>query len=155
MGKVLQEIGRTAEAAECYEKVLEVDYTHPEAMLNLGNLNFEAGLYEPAKVWFSKVADLPHASRNTKEMALNNLGNLYRTVDLHDIAEGAFARAWEVSGRGNAASLVNVWVARRSQARWDGWEVRSGEERSNELRYRIYGISTSSISGTSRRMEPY
>ena len=122
LGKVYQEIGEVELAKQAYEKVLQFYPDHAQARLNLSNYYFSAKEYEKAAFYQHQVIESPSAPLETKLMALNNLGNLYRDSNLHDLAEDAFRRGFEMSGNSSATALVNLIVARRTLNKWEGLE---------------------------------
>ncbi|GMH56977.1 hypothetical protein TrST_g9701 [Triparma strigata] len=120
LAKTYQELGTTDLALSTYHRVLELEPTHGETLLNLSNLHF-AALEHNDSLKYSQVIlnNQKTMSPITVEMALNNRGQLFRTIDQHELALISFRDCYEFSSGANLASLVNVWVAKRTLSDWN------------------------------------
>jgi len=78
--------------------------------------------YENAALHQQLVAQSKEAPVGTRLMALNNLGNLYRDNNLHNLAEQSFTEAFAMSENTSATALSNLYVARRTLNKWEGAE---------------------------------
>jgi tetratricopeptide (TPR) repeat protein len=141
LGLLLQNSGGGGElqARGLYVRVLELEAEHEFARMNLANSFFASGddwgalrHYEVVLSNNKKKGDeiLPNkdldygddeligGGKSPLVMTLNNIGQVYRNLNLHCRAEKAFDRAFRLSDFGDPNSRVNRFVARRTLMMW-------------------------------------
>ncbi|GMH48034.1 hypothetical protein TL16_g00200 [Triparma laevis f. inornata] len=120
LAKTYQELGTTDLALSTYHRVLELEPTHGESLLNLSNLHFAALEHNDSLQYSQTILNNKQLmSPITVEMAFNNRGQLFRSIDQHELALISFQNCYEYSNGNNLASLVNVWVAKRTLSDWN------------------------------------
>ncbi len=152
LGKVYQDLGRDSLSLMAYEKVLEITPHHYEARLNLANYYFSAGQNDRAVEEFDAALATSESSSNamsflTKEMTLNNRGQVYRDSNMHHLAENSFEQAY--AAHPSFGSYANLFIARRTLCKWAAYQ---------EMTSRLVQLSESEclkrLSPTSSPLDP-
>ncbi|MFQ5423062.1 MAG: DNA-directed RNA polymerase subunit alpha C-terminal domain-containing protein [Phycisphaerae bacterium] len=123
-GRLAQVVGAYAEAAEFYERAIELDEEHPEALFHLANLAHLLGDDEMARQLYQDCANLPFVYVN----ALINLAILHEDEGEYDEAESSLRRVLATNPDHWRAQLYLKDVSSATKMYFDEQQARIQEQ---------------------------
>ena len=114
LGNALHDLGRPAEAVECYRRSARLNPQDAGTHNNLGNALSRLGRFAEARDSFRKVIDLTPQNAD----AHNNLGNALRDLGQAEDAAQAYRHALSLQA-GHVEALYNLGALLHDQGRFD------------------------------------